>query len=650
MRARRRHIIGTLVAVLALVISVATPAGAAERRGPAQVGTDLLATDSWIVMLVGDADVVDAQAIALAAGGRAGLVYQHAMQGFQFKGSAQAAAALEHNPQVASVHADAAVYLNETLPLGVERIAAYEPEGPDGAYQHGYRGAGARIAILDTGIDLDHPDLAASIDIGLGRNCVDGTLPPNDGYGHGTHVAGTAAAPLNGIGVVGVAPEASLVAVKMFDDAGNSAESLAICALDHIISLNEDADPANDVDVANMSWGEQRAWGDCASDPLHAAICRAHAAGITLVAGSGNSAVDAGGFVPAAYPEVISVSALADFDAEPGGNMGCGFVAELFWFECDDTLAFFSNHGPIDITAPGVQVLSTWAGGGWKTSSGTSMAAPHVAGIAALMVAAAPGLTPADARAALLATGECPNGQAADADGTAGCAGQGTWPDDPDGTPEPLGNALRAALAVAGAPPPPPPPPSPPSAPTLSAVALDRSVELSWTEPSDDGGAAITGFEVYRGTAAGGATLYATVGPDLAYVDTAVTNGATYWYQVAAINSAGVGTRSNEASVTPAAVATVPSAPIGLSAQKLRDGIRLTWSAPLSDGGAVITGYVIQRVGGAGSAQTFEVTDPTVRTYEDAPVAPRTWYTYTVAAVNAVGDGPPSDEVRVRSR
>ena len=96
--------------------------------------------------------------------------------------------------------------------------------------------------------------------------------------------------------------------------------------LDHIIGLNSDGDSTNDVDVANMSFGEQRAWGDCSSDPLHGAICRAHGAGVILVGGAGNAAVDAGSFVPAAYPEVIGVSAMADFDGAPGGMAGCALI------------------------------------------------------------------------------------------------------------------------------------------------------------------------------------------------------------------------------------------------------------------------------------------------------------------------------------
>src|SRR5262249_55384426 len=155
-----------------------------------------------------------------------------------------------------------------------------------------------------------------------------------------------------------------LVAVKMFDDQGNSSEALSLCALDHVVDLNTDANPNNDIDVVNMSWGEHRSWGSCADDPLHGAICAAKASGAILVAGAGNDAVDAGDFVPAAFPEVISVSGYTDLDGKAGGLAGCQFILSLFWNACDDTFAFFSDFGSsVDVIAPGVQVYSTWTGG-----------------------------------------------------------------------------------------------------------------------------------------------------------------------------------------------------------------------------------------------------------------------------------------------
>ncbi|MGH2455594.1 MAG: S8 family serine peptidase [Candidatus Limnocylindria bacterium] len=636
------------LAVLFLLAGLVAPSAAVAQPPPAleQPGTDALARDSWIVSLVAGADAaLEAPGLARAAGGRLGHVYRHALSGFQLKGSAAAAEALRRSPRVASVQADGAVHLTETLPFGVKRVDAYR--SGSGAFQAGFRGNGARIAVLDTGIDLDHPDLVASIDGALGSNCVNPGLSPNDGYGHGTHVAGTAAAPLNGTGVVGVAPEARLVAVKVFDDAGNSAESIVLCGLDHIVGLNADADPSNDVDVANMSWGEQRAWGDCLTDALHRAICAAHAANIVLVAGAGNSAVNAGSFVPAAFPEVISVSALADFDGDRGGAAGCGFVPELFWTECDDTLAFFSNYGSsVDVMAPGVMVYSTWTGGGYKTSSGTSMATPHVAGVAALMAAADATLTPAEALDVLRRTGECPNGQVAGADGTPGCAGQGTWPDDPDGIPEPLANAVRAAQDVATVPPPPPPPgdPTPPGAPVLnSATGGTSSVSLSWSAPSSDGGSPITGYQVWRGEAAGDEELLTAVGVQSSYVDSSVEAGITYWYQVAAVNAIDSGPRSNELS---AALIEPPSAPTLLGAPA--DGAAaLSWTEPGDDGGSPVTGYRVYRRVGAGTETLRATTSAGETFWVDFGLTNGTSYTYRVTALNAAGEGAYSNAVTV---
>ncbi len=632
--------------LLALLASLLGPAAVAAESDPPSQSPDQAAGDSWIVMLARGADSASqAPVLARRAGGSVGHVYQHALNGFQFKGSAAAADALRRNPQVTLVQPDHSIALTETLPFGVKRVSAYRPAG-GGAYQDGYRGAGARIAILDTGIYLSHPDLAASIDSSLGKNCVNEANPPNDGYGHGTHVAGTAAAPLNGTGVVGVAPEARLVAVKVFTDSGSSSESLVLCGIDHITGLNLDGDPGNDVDVANMSWGEQRSWGSCATDALHAAICGAYAANITLVAGAGNSATNAGSFVPAAYPETISVSAIADFDGERGGLAGCGFVPELFWIECDDSLAFFSNFGAsVDVIAPGVQVYSTWTGGGYQTSSGTSMATPHVAGVVALMAAVNPGLTPAQALGVLRLTGECPNGQVASADGNPGCASQGTWPDDPDGIAEVLPHALRAAQEVKTPTPEPPPPADPtvPAAPVLtSASGGVGNVQLAWTAP-DDGGSAITGYEVWRGSSAAHVELLAEVAAETTYTDTAVESGATYWYQVAARNDVGTGPLSNGLTAGPIEA---PSAPTLLGAPA--DGAAaLSWTVPADDGGSPISGYNVYRSvdGGAQSLLTTTGADQTF--HADLGLTNGTPYTYWVAAVNGAGIGELSNSVTV---
>jgi subtilisin len=415
-------------------VSAADPSAATER--------------AWIVTLQpAAAPSLSAGELARSVGGTAGRLFKHALNGFVFHGSAGAAAALARNSNVRTVVADRPIYAAaETTPPGIRRIDARHPSAPD-AHDSGFTGSGTRIAIIDTGIDLSHPDLLANLDTALGINCYS-SGPPQDGHGHGTHVAGIAAAVGdNGQGVVGVAHQSRLVPVKVLSDSGTGEWSNVICGIDYLTGLMLDDDPTNDVHVANMSLGDTGSVGHCADGGLREAICNSVAAGITYIAAAGNSTTDAAGFIPAAFPEVIAVSAVVDLDGEPGGLGGC---AMLIWY-CDDTLAEFSNYGlVVDVTAPGYDILSTWKGGGYQKSSGTSMAAPHVAGVAALVSAARPGLTAADVAAILMSTGECPNGQYADADGSDSCSGKGQWKNDPDGYGEPLVNALRAPQAAPG--------------------------------------------------------------------------------------------------------------------------------------------------------------------------------------------------------
>ena len=152
----------------------------------------------------------------------------------------------------------------------------------------------------------------------MGRNCIT-TGPPQDGHGHGTHVAGIVAAAANGMGVVGVAPDARIVPIKVLDDTGQGEWSNLICAVDYLTALATDSDPNNDVKVANMSLGDVGTIGTCTDGGIREAICHSVAAGVTYVAAAGNSTVDTSTFIPAAFPEVIAVSALTDLDGEPGG-------------------------------------------------------------------------------------------------------------------------------------------------------------------------------------------------------------------------------------------------------------------------------------------------------------------------------------------
>jgi subtilisin len=329
----------------------------------------------------------------------------------------------------------------QVLPTGVDRVEADSSEfmGIDGVDER----LDIDIAILDTGIDLYHPDLDAH----EGVNCIDPDALPMDGHGHGTHVAGTIGALDNDFGVVGVLPGARVWAVKVLDDAGGGTYGTVACGIDWV------TEHADEIDVINLSLGGLGSDdGDCGysdGDILHQAICQAVDAGVVVVVAAGNSYSDSSRFVPAAYDEVITVSALADFDGAPGGDGLPTCRVDL-----DDTFADFSNFGAdVDIAAPGVCIRSTYRNGGYATLSGTSMASPHVAAIAGLHILSMgkpeDGAGVEAIKAEMLATSFPQD------------SGWGFW-GDPDAFPEPLANANPDAQAPPPGPPPPPPPLPPP--------------------------------------------------------------------------------------------------------------------------------------------------------------------------------------------
>ncbi|MCH8809462.1 MAG: S8 family serine peptidase, partial [Proteobacteria bacterium] len=349
----------------------------------------------YIVVLrdhVGDPRAV-ANALARAHGLGLGLVYSSALKGFSARIPERALAALARDPRVDYIEADQWVQaFAQTIPTGVERIFAYENLNITIDGSDDYR-IDVDVAVIDTGIDLDHPDLnvVGSTNCAkggpFGGDCKDGE--GNDGNGHGTHVAGTIAAIDNGIGVVGVAPGARLWAVRVLDNNGSGWMSWIIGGIDWV-TANADI-----IEVANMSLG-----CECNSTAMEQAITNSVAAGVAYAVAAGNSDKDAATFSPANHPDVITVSALADFDGLAGG-----LGSPTCRTDEDDTLANFSNFGnDIEIAAPGVCIFSTWKSGGYNTISGTSMASPHVAGAAALL--AASGITaPANIRSTLISTG-----------------------------------------------------------------------------------------------------------------------------------------------------------------------------------------------------------------------------------------------------
>jgi subtilisin family serine protease len=271
---------------------------------------------------------------------------------------------LENHPNVEDVEqVQEYTIQSQTIPTGIDRSGADKSSTLPGDGQGNV--SGVTVAIIDTGIDLDHPDL----NVIMNETFVAGTPNGDDDHGHGTHVAGIVAAKDNSEGVVGVAPGANLVALKVLDSNGRGTTT------DIIAAINWVAENAHLIDIVNMSLGG----GD--SRAMNLAIDDIHARGVTIVVAAGNEHINAERTSPANSPDAITVSAIADSDGK------CGARGPATSRGPDDSFAAYSNWGRVvDIAAPGTNINSTFSNGQYKVSTGTSMAAPHVAGAAALVV------------------------------------------------------------------------------------------------------------------------------------------------------------------------------------------------------------------------------------------------------------------------
>src|ERR671915_52184 len=338
--------IGTVLAGVLLAAAFAAPAGAAR----------------YVVVLD---EGVDPDAVAAYHEGFAGVSvvhrYRHALNGYAAEVSTPGSlAAVRADARVDFVSADRVFRTTaQTLPTGINRI---DGELSSTASGNGSGSVNVNVAVIDTGIDLSHPDLNV---VGQ-KTCVPGTLNANDLNGHGSHVAGTIAAKDDANGVVGVAPGARLYAVKVLTDAG--------------VGLTTDIICGGGTDDSNC--------GNSNNDAYHKAICNSTNAGVTHVVAAGNDSVDFRSTAPATYGEVLTVTAISDFNGAPGGG-----AASTCRSDVDDTEANYSNWAVLaadqnhTIAAPGTCINSTYMLGGYNTISGTSMASPHVAGVAALCIA-----------------------------------------------------------------------------------------------------------------------------------------------------------------------------------------------------------------------------------------------------------------------
>ncbi len=358
-----------LVLVVSTGASVVTTAAEANAALSEQQG----AATHVIVFREGvDVDAA-AEGLARAHGLEVTRIYRHALRGMAAVVPEGRLKALGKDPRVAFVDLNIAYTVaDQIIPTGIHRIEADKNPKADIDQTDDVR-VDLDVAIIDTGINTGHPDLNAI----CGRNFAGGS-PNNctDGYGHGTHVAGTVGALDNGFGVVGVAPGVTLWAVRVCNNGGICLTSNMIAGIEWVVEQKTSG--AIDFAVANMSLGtsdDAQACGPSTTSSLHQAVCGLVNEGVVLALAAGNS-----GVVKNAYPEAFTVAAIADFDGQGGGAGGTTCRADV-----DDTLADFSNFGStVDIAAPGVCILSTSSGGGYVLGSGTSMAAPHVAGAVAL--------------------------------------------------------------------------------------------------------------------------------------------------------------------------------------------------------------------------------------------------------------------------
>lgn len=585
--------LATLSVVATVLFSLMTP-------GMALAQSSQVAGKPYIIVFDNSVDPNGiAPGLAKAYELQTGFIYQHALKGMSVWMQEGQLNALKQDPRIAYVVEDMVRSIDaQSIPTGIQRIFANtNPEiAIDGVDD--YR-VDVDVAVIDTGVDFQHPDLNVVGGVNcynwwpFSASCVSGG---DDDHYHGTHVAGTISALDNGDGVVGVAPGARIWAVKVLSSSGSGYSSQIIAGIDWVTAH------ADTIEVANMSLG-----GSGFSQAEYDAIQGAVNAGIAFAVAAGNDDADANNYSPGGFDNVLSVSALADFDGIPGG-----LGASTCRTDQDDTLADFSNWGSqIDVAAPGVCILSTYPieQGTYGTISGTSMASPHAAGSLALLASANNPNSASDVYALY---------------NTIKSAGNYNWTDDSgDGIQEPLLDVSNTAIfdpvLIPGS-------SGPNQAPTAAFTFTTADLVATFTDASSDSDGSIAAWSWDFGD--GGSS--AAQSPTYTYAA-----AGTYTVSLTVTDDDGdSGATSQSVTVT---APQAPAGPTSLTATATSSSqINLAWT----DNANNETGFSIERCTGSDCTdfQQITTTGANVTSFANTGLTASTTYTYRVLAYNSTGN------------
>jgi len=548
---------------------------------------------SYIVVLKGSNSSSSVEADISRAGGRTERRFTRVLNGLSVRIKNSEVSRLRNNPNVLSIERDQQMFAVDTQSptpsWGLDRID--QRSLPlNSTFTATAQGSGVDTYIVDTGIFASHTEFTGRLAAGF--SSIADSNGTNDCNGHGTHVAGTTAGT-----IYGIAKSATLIPVRVLDCSGSGSNSGVIAGLDWIVAHHISGKAA----VVNMSLGGG------ASTALDTAVQNVINDGIVMVVAAGNSNVDACSTSPARATNALTVGATGQYSAG----------------ESTDSRSSYSNYGPcLDIFAPGSRITSSWIGGSTATNtiSGTSMASPHVAGVAAVLFGRYPGSTASEI-ASMLLTSATPNV----------VIGPGT------GSPnyllylDPLGGTPTAPDAVA---------PVAPSAPTAITVAPSSgSLSIAFTA----GAAGTSPITNYKYSLDGGATWLtrspaSTLSP---IIVSGLTNGSTYSVAIRAISNAGDGIASTLVNAT---IPSAPSEPLLVTAlASANRSARVTWTLGVNGGSPITSHVVTAYLNGATSvAKSVTVTGATTTATTVTGLISGGTYTFRVQAINAYGRSPVS--------